>query len=104
MVLFGAGKIPQIMKDLGSGVRAFKRGFDSECGEIDLETEINKYGKSKSHRPKVAPKKRAIKTANKGDKTTRKSASGNKLKANNISKQAHGEKKNGKANKKNNSN
>jgi sec-independent protein translocase protein TatA len=27
VMLFGAGKIPRLMKDLGSGVTAFKRGL-----------------------------------------------------------------------------
>lgn len=31
LVLFGAGKIPQIMNDLAKGVKAFKKGMkDSE--------------------------------------------------------------------------
>lgn len=28
LVLFGAGRIPKIMKDLGSGLRAFKKGIE----------------------------------------------------------------------------
>ena len=34
VLLFGAGKIPRLAKDLGSGVNAFKRGLkDSESRE-----------------------------------------------------------------------
>jgi len=32
LLLFGAGKIPRLMKDLGSGITAFKRGLkDNEA-------------------------------------------------------------------------
>ena len=42
LVLFGAGKIPTIMKDLGSGLRAFKKGIDGdENGEVDLSNELD---------------------------------------------------------------
>lgn len=30
LVLFGAGKLPQVMKDLGKGVKSFKNGLKSE--------------------------------------------------------------------------
>ena len=40
MVLFGAGRIPKIMKDLGSGMRAFKKGLDGE-GEEKVEDKNN---------------------------------------------------------------
>ena len=30
LVLFGAGRIPRIMKDIGSGMRAFKEGLDGD--------------------------------------------------------------------------
>ena len=30
LVLFGAGRIPKIMKDLGSGIRSFKSGLEGE--------------------------------------------------------------------------
>ncbi|MGI4775876.1 MAG: twin-arginine translocase TatA/TatE family subunit [Janthinobacterium lividum] len=29
LVLFGAGKLPQVMADLGKGLRAFKSGLNS---------------------------------------------------------------------------
>ncbi|MEZ5669704.1 MAG: twin-arginine translocase TatA/TatE family subunit [Alphaproteobacteria bacterium] len=36
VLLFGAGKIPRLAKDLGSGVNAFKRGLkDSESRDSD---------------------------------------------------------------------
>ena len=43
MVLFGAGRIPKIMKDLGSGMRAFKKGLDGE-GEEKVEDKDNSCG------------------------------------------------------------
>ena len=30
LVLFGAGRIPRIMKDIGSGLRAFKEGLEGD--------------------------------------------------------------------------
>lgn len=29
-VIFGAGKLPQVMKDLGKGVRGLKKGLEEE--------------------------------------------------------------------------
>jgi len=48
LVLFGAGRIPKIMKDLGSGLRAFKDGIDGtkkQIEEIDPENEKKKVKK-----------------------------------------------------------
>ena len=33
LVLFGAGKIPRIAKDLGSGIREFKKSVSGESDE-----------------------------------------------------------------------
>ncbi len=30
LVLFGAGRIPRIMKDIGAGMRAFKEGLEGD--------------------------------------------------------------------------
>jgi sec-independent protein translocase protein TatA len=35
LVLFGAGKLPQVMKDLAKGVRAFKEGIKGVDGGED---------------------------------------------------------------------
>lgn len=52
LVLFGAGKIPSIMKDLGIGMRAFKKGLEGIEG-----VEINNKNKRKSNmKIKVARK------------------------------------------------
>ena len=40
LLLFGAGKIPRLMKDLGSGITAFKKGLkDNEPGEQPAASE-----------------------------------------------------------------
>lgn len=44
-VLFGAGKLPQVMKDLGKGVRGLKDGLKSE--EKDLEEKKTEEEKKK---------------------------------------------------------
>lgn len=32
LILFGAGKLPQVMADLGKGIRSFKDGMKDEKG------------------------------------------------------------------------
>lgn len=41
VLLFGAGKIPRLMKDLGSGVTAFKKGLKDSDKEEDTATAEN---------------------------------------------------------------
>ena len=38
-VLFGAGKLPQVMKDIGKGVRGLKDGLKAEAKEDKKEEE-----------------------------------------------------------------
>lgn len=55
LVLFGAGRIPKIMKDLGTGIRSFKEGFDGnddnndkkDCKNNLLNKKTRKTSKSK---------------------------------------------------------
>ncbi|MBQ7536636.1 MAG: twin-arginine translocase TatA/TatE family subunit [Rickettsiales bacterium] len=35
LILFGAGRIPRIMKDIGSGMRAFKEGLEGDSDKED---------------------------------------------------------------------
>lgn len=35
LILFGAGKLPQVMGDLGKGLRSFKAGLNEPEGEKD---------------------------------------------------------------------
>ncbi len=41
LVLFGAGKLPQVMGDLGKGIRSFKAGM-SEDEKFAEKSETNK--------------------------------------------------------------
>lgn len=45
-VLFGAGKLPQVMKDIGKGINGLKTGLkeekDSEMKEVKKETKDEK--------------------------------------------------------------
>ena len=41
LILFGAGKIPKIAKDIGSGIREFKKSIS---GEEDKDTEKKDKG------------------------------------------------------------
>lgn len=43
LILFGAGKLPRVMGDLGKGLRNFKDGLK---GEADDDNKDNKNGKS----------------------------------------------------------
>jgi len=43
LLIFGAGKIPSIAKDLGSGIRDFKKAIS---GEIDEEKDNKKDDKT----------------------------------------------------------
>ena len=31
LILFGAGKLPKVMEDLGRGVKAFKKGLEDDA-------------------------------------------------------------------------
>lgn len=35
MIVFGAGKLPNVMKDLGKGVKAFREGMEGEDKKSD---------------------------------------------------------------------
>ena len=44
-VVFGAGKLPTVMKDLGSGIKQFRKGLaedEKTPDKIEKETEIQK--------------------------------------------------------------
>jgi sec-independent protein translocase protein TatA len=42
-VLFGAGKLPQVMSDLGKGIKGLKKGLkDEEKAEKSEQSEIEK--------------------------------------------------------------
>ena len=44
LLLFGAKKIPELMKGLGKGVKSFKDGMNSKDDELD---ELNKQRENK---------------------------------------------------------
>ena len=37
LVVFGAGKLPGVMKDLGKGVKSFREGMDGETKKPDSQ-------------------------------------------------------------------
>jgi len=69
LVLFGAGKIPSIMKDIGSGLRAFKKGMeeddDNDNKEFDFTIEPTKKSKIKTTKQKKNIKTNKIEIKNK---------------------------------------
>ena len=48
MLLFGAGKLPTVMKDLGKGIRGFKDGLK---GEAESEAKKAALDKSDNDKP-----------------------------------------------------
>lgn len=89
LVLFGAGKIPTIMKDLGSGLRAFKKGIDgNEDNEVDLSDEldvgrkvkklINREKKMQKAQKNIENVKIVNKSSNKKMKNSKKMVQNNK--------------------------
>jgi len=41
LLLFGAGKIPSLAKDIGSGIRTFKKSINGEFEEDDKKSKKN---------------------------------------------------------------
>jgi sec-independent protein translocase protein TatA len=42
LILFGAGKLPKVMSDLGKGVSSFKKGLNTTENKDDNQTEDQK--------------------------------------------------------------
>ena len=60
LVLFGAGKLPQVGAAMGKGIRAFKRGQSGEDEiEEEEEEEITRPTRKKSTRLKKAASKKS---------------------------------------------
>jgi len=81
LILFGAGKVPVIMKDLGLGLRAFKKGMEGSecCEEIDISSTCDLDGFDKKKVIGSFLKKKSEK--NKKEKNKGKSASVNNSKS-----------------------
>ena len=70
LVLYGAGRIPKIMKDLGSGLRAFKKGI--EGAETNEEINLDELSGKKARNNKTTKSK---KIDDKNKKSTQKKSS-----------------------------
>ena len=70
LVLFGAGRIPKIMKDLGIGFRAFKKGIEG----FEEDESIVNSNKTKSKKKNINNNKKVklIKIATKRKRTNNK--------------------------------
>ncbi len=50
LILFGAGKLPKVMGDLGKGIRSFKEGLkDGEADEASKTTSLSDNIQDKKH-------------------------------------------------------
>ena len=64
VLLFGAGKIPQLMRDMGSGVNAFKRGLKEDKAESSEDEQPKPAVTAEaSAEPEVAPEGRRARGA-----------------------------------------
>lgn len=54
LLLFGASKIPTLMRNLGKGVHSFKQGLEDAKEEINRE--VKKASDSDSDKPQNEPK------------------------------------------------
>jgi sec-independent protein translocase protein TatA len=71
LLLFGGGgKIPKLMKDLGSGINAFKKGMNDEKKAAD------KDGEEATSEPKTIEATAQSNTAESGSNEERKTANG----------------------------
>lgn len=80
LVLFGAGKIPVIMKDLGTGLRAFKKGLEEDedfDGEIDATSIKSEQLKVKQKKNKATKSKKIVGKLKKDKKSNNLSSSMN---------------------------
>lgn len=60
LLLFGAGKIPRLMRDLGSGINSFKRGLKESAVEDtdgDAKDDPKKIKADAAEQPKAAKAK-----------------------------------------------
>ena len=69
LVLFGAGRIPKIMKDLGTGFRAFKNGIEGIDGNDDILTN-SKISTNRQKTIRKTRKTKSLKTTTKKKKKT----------------------------------
>lgn len=70
LVLFGAGRIPKIMKDLGTSFRAFKKGIEG----FEEDESIVNSNKTKSKKKNINNNKKvkSVKIATKRKRTNKK--------------------------------
>ena len=59
LVLFGAGRIPKIMRDLGVGLREFKRGINGIDNKDEYVKGFDNTSIKKSNRKKKIIKKKS---------------------------------------------
>jgi sec-independent protein translocase protein TatA len=55
LVVFGANKLPKVAKDLGSGIREFKKSISGESDEKKVEASCTKCGAKLQEGAKFCP-------------------------------------------------
>ena len=51
LILFGAGKIPKVMGDIGKGIKNFKAGLNDEEKDMSSEKKTLMDDKNKNEKP-----------------------------------------------------
>ena len=58
LILFGAGKLPRVMGDIGKGIKSFRKGLtSSDDNDDNIDEEVKKL-EDKKHAVKMANKKK----------------------------------------------
>lgn len=52
LIVFGAGRLPAVMKDLGKGINSFKEGMKGDDAKEETSKEVNKPKAAKKSSPK----------------------------------------------------
>ena len=52
LIVFGAGRLPAVMKDLGKGIHSFKKGMNGEDAKEDASKNASKPKATKKSSPK----------------------------------------------------
>ena len=57
LLLFGRGKIPQLMGDVAKGIKSFKKGMKEDLDDVSETIEPGKIDKAQGETIDVTPKK-----------------------------------------------
>ena len=59
LILFGGRKIPQLAKDLGAGIREFRKSLSNASSDLSLEDDADQMDEQPVQKKKGAARKRS---------------------------------------------